>query len=586
MYDIIIKNGEILDGSGDAAYVADVAVRDGKIVKIGKLDGEECRRVIDAEGRCVTPGFFDVHSHGDGTIMMFPGAESHLMQGITTFIGGLCGDSVAPLNPRLYFRNFWEYDNWHQVDGHLYEADLLQDAQKSREFLEKTYNIRFNWETFEEYLSMLEELGMSINFIPLVGHSEMRVVAMDTISDQRRPSAEELQKMRLIAEEAMEAGAWGFSTGLDYAPSKFAYDEEIDAVLDVVKKHDGFYSTHWRTSHMHADPFHRFSKKDGLLHACETARRNGVRAEISHLSSVYEIYPWGTDRIERTLADETMKIVDEYNANGADLVFNIAPNTTYGFKCVPYLIMYFAPLVKQSGGPEQFIENLKYKEYVEDVRKLILSRRSRVFAPAATGNWGDRITVTQSRIPGLAGHTIRQLADQKGLSCMDTVFELLRQDPYINVKEDVISYAAVEEFLSHEKCMVCLDGYIFDNVSTFGVGKEIPEILPNPTGYCGFPLFLKKFGAVGSREEKIRKITGNVAAWYGIENRGLIKEGYWADINVIDMDALDPREDHIHPMTYPKGIEYVIVNGEPVVEDGVHTQRRAGRVLRKNRKTE
>lgn len=582
MYDIIIKNGEILDGSGGESYFADVAVKDGKIVEIGDLQGQECEQLIDAQGNCVTPGFFDVHSHGDGTIMMFPGAESHLMQGITTFIGGLCGDSVAPLNPNLYFRNFWEYDNWHQVDGHLYAADLLQEATKTKEFLERTYGIKFNWESFEEYLIMLENMGMSINFIPLVGHSEMRVVAMNTVSDERRPTAEELSKLCSIAEDSMECGAWGFSTGLDYAPSKFAWDEEIDAILQVIKKHDGFYSTHWRTSPMHADPFHRYSKKEGLLHACETARRNEIRTEISHLSSVYESYPEGNERIERTSARETLKIVDEYNSSGTDLVFNIAPNTTYGFKCVPYLAMYFAPLVKQSGGLERFSENLKYEEYAEDIKRLILIGRSGVFSPASKGNWGDRITVTRSSIPDCGGKTIRQLSDQAGLSCMDTVFELLRKDPYINVKEDVISYSAIEEFLTHEKAMVCLDGYIFDNVSTFGVNAEVPEILPNPTGYCGFPMFLTKFDTI-KREEKIKKITGDVALWYGVKKRGFIKKGYWADINVIDMNRLDPREDHLHPMTYPKGIEYVIVNGKIVVEEGKHTQKRAGKVLRKNR---
>lgn len=583
MYDIIIKNGEIIDGSGSEAYVADIGIKDGKIIKIGEMNEEEALRIIDAKGKCVTPGFFDVHSHGDGTIMMFPGAESHLMQGITTFIGGLCGDSVAPMNPRLYFRNFWEYDNWYKLDGHLYDADLLQDASAAKALLEKIYNIKFNWETFDEYLSMLENMGMSINFIPLVGHSEMRVVAMDTISDQRQPSIDEMNEMCSIAEEAFEAGAWGFSTGLDYAPSKFAYDKEIDVILKIAKKYDGFYSTHWRTSFMHEEWFHRFSKKDGLVQACETAKRNDIKTEISHISSVYEIYPQGNSKIERLLADETMDIVDDYNSNGADIVFNIAPNTTYGFKCTPYLVMYFAPLVKQSGGPEQFVENLKYKEYVEDIKQMISSKRSGIFNPASTGNWGDRIIVTRSAVPQFNGYSIRQIAEKMGMSYIDTVFEMLRQDPYINVKENVISYDAVEEFLSHERCMVCLDGYIFDNVSTFGIGKDIPEILPNPTGYCGFPLFLKNFSKVGTIEEKIKKITGDVAAWYGIENRGLIKNGYWADINVIDMDSLDPKENHIHPMTYPVGIDYVVVNGEVTVDNGVHTQCRSGKVLRKNK---
>ena len=331
---------------------------------------------------------------------------------------------------------------------------------------------------------------------------------------------------------------------------------------------------------MHPDELSRYSKKDGLINACQTALRSGLKTEVSHISSVYELHPAGTDDIERMLSDETMKIIDSYNELGADIAFNIAPNTTYGFKCIPYLAMYFAPLVKLSGGIENFSKNLHYGEYVEDVKSLVKAGRSGVFSPAGKLGWASLISVTRSFNHQYEGRTVYDIAEELKLSHIDTVFELIRQDPYINVKEDVITYAAVEEFLSHEKAMVCLDGYIFDDVSTFGREGGIPEILPNPTGYCGFPLFLTKFNRF-TLEEKIKKITGGAAQWYGINGRGFIREGMAADINVIDIDNLQPKENHINPMTYPTGITYVIVNGQIVVEDGSHIGTRSGTVLRK-----
>lgn len=581
MYDIVIKNGEIIDGTGDKPYFADIAIKDKKIVKIGEISEGDCEQIIDAKGMIVTPGFIDVHSHGDATIMMYPEAQSSIMQGITTFIGGLCGDSVAPLSDEYYFRNFWEYDYWHKLDNHLYSPDLMQDAKNAREILESIYPIKFNWKSFDEYLSTVENIGLSINFIPFVGHSEIRMVSMKTITDYRKPTQKEMNMMVEMVDEAMKSGAWGFSTGLDYAPSKYAYDEEILKILEVVKKYNGFYSTHWRTSPMHDKPFMKFKKIDGLMQGCDIAQKTGIKTEISHISSVYDVYPNGTDEIEKTLAKETLKIIDKYIENNADIVFNIAPNTTYGFKSIPYLAMYFAPWVKQSGSIEQFSKNLKYKEYREDLIEGIMKGKSTFFNLQKKLSWSDNIVITRSNNSFYKDKTIGQIANEFGKSSLDTVFDLLMEDPYINTKENVISYAAINEFLKHEKAMVCLDSYIFDDVSTFGINKKIPEILPNPTAYCGFPLFLLNFKDI-NLEKKINKVTGAVAQWYGIKKRGLIKEEYYADINVIDFKNLKSNENHIHPMTYPEGIQFVIVNGNTVVENGRHNGTKSGMVLRFN----
>ncbi len=579
MYDIILKNGQIIDGTGNNLYIADIAIKEKKIVKIGKIEEVEGKNIIYAEDKYITPGFIDVHSHGDATIMMFPEAQSSIMQGVTTFIGGLCGDSVAPLSDKYYFRNFWEYDNWYKLDNHMYLPDLMQDAKTAKTLLEKEYPIEFMWKTFDEYLNSLENEKISINFIPLLGHSEIRMVSMNTISDERKPTIEEMKRMINITEEAMNSGAWGFSTGLDYAPSKYAYDEEIIEILKIVKKHGGFYSTHWRTSSMHKDPFNKFKKTDGLIQACEIAKKIGIKTEISHISSVYEIYPAGNNELNKLLARETLKIIDNYINNNVDLVFNIAPNTTYGFKCIPYLIMYFAPWVKQSGGVKQFVENLRYWEYREELKEGLKKGKSVFFNPYVKVCWSDNIVITQSNYKNYVYKTISEISKEFNASPIDIVFKLLMEDPYINVKENVISYAEINEFLKHEKSMVCLDSYIFDNVSTFGLNMEIPEILPNPTAYCGFPIFLLNYKDI-KLEDKIKKITGNIANWYGIKDRGFIKEGYYGDINVIDLENMNSNENHVNPMTYPVGIEYVLVNGKIVVEKGKHIGTKSGMVLR------
>lgn len=584
MFDVIIKGGKIIDGTGGDAYVADLGIRGERIEAIGNLADAEAKMVIDGAGLTVTPGFIDAHSHGDGTILLYPNAESAVRQGITTFVGGQCGDSPAPRSDKYYMRHFWEYDAWYEIDHHTFYADFVQPKQKALEVLEPRYNVKFDFSTFDGYLSKLENMGISANFVPLLGHGTIRAHSMGPKDANRIPSADEMKQMKAYLKDAMESGAWGISTGLDYVPSAYAKTPEIVELVRELKPYDAYYNTHWRKTGLRMKvPGHHYAI-DGIREACEIGLQTGVKTQLSHLSSGYSIAPMPDPELDAAAARATLRVFDAYREQGAQLAFDVIPNTSGGFQCIPYLVMYFVPWVRMSGGVEHFIENLQSFDYREEFHEYIMSGKWYMVSPVRNAEWDKIIYVTCAKDASLAGKSLREITQERGGSnSVDTVIDLLIEDPLIKVMQNRHIEGSVQEFLNHESAMGCIDSYVYDDVGPFGVGQVVPEILPHPNAYCGFIKYIKAFGQP-RLEDTIRKITGVTAQWLGMEKRGTLKEGNFADVVVFDEKTLEPNENHIEPRQKPKGIRFVFVNGKLTVQDGEHTGARSGAVLRFNKK--
>lgn len=334
--------------------------------------------VIEGAGLTVTPGFIDAHSHGDGTILLYPNAESAVRQGITTFVGGQRGDSPAPRSDKYYMRHFWGYDAWYEIDHHTFYADFVQPKQKALEVLEPRYNVKFDFFTFDGYLSKLENMGISANFVPLLGHGTIRAYSMGPKDANRIPSADEMKQMKAYLKDAMESGAWGISTGLDYVPSAYAKTPEIVELVRELKPYDAYYNTHWSKTGLRMKvPGHHYAI-DGIREACEIGLQTGVKTQLSHLSSGYSITPMPDPELDAAAARATLRVFDAYREQGAQLAFDVIPNTSGGFQCIPYLVMYFVPWVRMSGGVEHFIENLQSFDYREEFHEYIMS---------ASGTW-------------------------------------------------------------------------------------------------------------------------------------------------------------------------------------------------------
>jgi len=242
--DIIIKNGSIVDGTDKDMYKDDIGIKDGKIVKIGKLDDCSAERMIDGEGLIVSPGFIDMHSHGEMTILMFPKAESSIKQGITTMVGGNCGISPAPLEG-YWLMQFWEFDFWDEIQPYIFYQDAIQPMEKAKDVIKKKFGVDIKWSTFKEFLDCVDERGASINFVPFVGHGQIRgqVMGMDS---SRQATDEEIEKMAKYIREAMESGAVGMSTGLIYPPGVYTPKDELVELCKVVAEYGGVYASHIR----------------------------------------------------------------------------------------------------------------------------------------------------------------------------------------------------------------------------------------------------------------------------------------------------------------------------------------------------
>jgi N-acyl-D-aspartate/D-glutamate deacylase len=528
--DILIRNGLLIDGTGSAGVTGDLAIANGRIAALGGRLPGDAARIIDATGLAVAPGFIDIKTHSDFTLPINPKAESKVRQGVTTEIIGHCGFSVAPVLPG--------------------KVELLRDyLSPSAPWLP------FREITFPDYLASFP--ATAVNAGMLVGHNTLRLMVMGMAA--RPPSAAELAQMIALLEQALDAGALGLSSGLFTAPGSYAQPTEMIALGHVLKRHNAGYFTHLRDESSRV--------LEAVDEAIAIARACGVHVEIVHFKCS-GMDNWGK-------ATRVLAMLADARAQGLDIDCDSYPYTA-GSNPLKNLL----PQWVQAGGVDDMLARLALSETRTRIRADI--------ARDGLNNWGrlpswDCVQISVSpHLPQHAGRTIAQLAAERGRDPVDTLCDYLAEDRgATRVLVTSISEDDVREIVRAPQALVGSDG---NCVATYGT---VSQGLPHPRFYGTFPRVIGHYaGELGllALEAAIHKMTGATARALKLADRGVLAQGFCADIAIFDPADFKDRATYADPHQYPSGTRTtVIVNGAVVVEDATHTGALPGKVLRRGR---
>jgi N-acyl-D-amino-acid deacylase len=526
-FDLLIEHGTVVDGSGDRPFAAAVGVRGQRLELIyGETEGVTARRRIDATGMVVAPGFIDLHSHSGLLIFSAPEHEPKVRQGVTTEVIGVDGISYAPFD-----------------DPEALAALVVMNAG-----LDGRPEIDFDWSTVESYLDRLDAMRPSVNLAFLVGNTALRIAAVGW--DEVPATDAQVADMRAMLREAMEEGAMGLSSGLDYPPGSYADTDELAQLTNEAARHGGFYHTHVRypLGDRYLDPYRE---------AVEIGRRGEGPVHITHFYHK-QIFPAGPAPM--------LALVDHARAEGLDVTFD-----TYPYEWASTRLLIMIPPWAQSGGPMRTKERLADRSVRDRIRRE-LGERGVLFAGHRA--WDD-VRLGAFATPDLLpweGRTLGDLVADRGEDPVDVLCDvLLAEDLRPNQVTPGPWSESLREFIRHPVGMIGTD-------STF-VGAK-----PSPRTYGSFPRVLGQFvreEALLSLEEAVRSMTSAPAQRLGLTDRGLIRDGLAADLVVFDPERVRATCTYDEPCSYPVGIEWVVVGGELVVDRGEHTGARPGRVLRR-----
>ena len=522
MLDLLIKKGLIVDGSGNPGVYGSVGV-EGETVHVfrGESTDTEAAQVIDAESKVVCPGFIDMHAHTGLVILAEPEHHPKVRQGITTELVGVDGNSYAPFTSHEDFLAFVELNSG--LDG----APPLSGR----------------WSTVAEYLSMFDN-KVAVNIAYIIGNSPLRICAVGW--DDRPTNGAERENMRAMLREGMEEGAFGLSTGLDYPPGSYADTDELVELAREAGRLGGIYHTHLRNT-----------LGDGFLDPVREALDIGQRGEIPcHLTHFYR-------RITHPgSARQLLDLVDSSVARGQDVTMDCYP---YIYSSTRLLIMF--PQWVHDGGPEKLKDILRSSEYRERLRQEIRPR---------SGSFRD-VWLTYFKRPHnhkYEGRSIAEVAEVMGKGEVDAMCDLLLdEDLQISYVAPGPDLQALPNFVTHPRSMVGTDALLIGDY-------------PSPRTYGTFPTILAEYvrgeGSI-TLEEAVRKMTSFAALRLDIRDRGMLRDGMKADIVVFDPKTVKSPATRHEPKQFPVGIEYVLVNGRIVVDQGQHTGVLAGRALRHGR---
>lgn len=499
-FDIVIKGGSVLDGSGSPAVKTDIGIREGKIVSIKNLSDAQATQTIDATGLTVSPGFIDLHAHIE-PIMSLPDAESNIRQGVTTAVGGPDGGGPWPFGSYL-----------DSLDNHF-------------------------------------KLGINVAY--LTGHNVIRYQVMQNAA--RKPTDAELNAMKEMVKQAMEEGAFGLSTGLKYMPGTFAKTSEVIELSNVAAGMKGFYTSHLREEGL--------GLLAGVREAIVIGKESGIPIVLTHHKAMGKPM-WGKSIV-------TLGLVDSARSVGIDVMMDQYPYTASSTG-----LSVLIPTWAMAGTREEFIKRTKRKSTYDSIMAAIR------FNLENDRGGGDIKMVQFSMVEWdttLNGKTLYDYAVRKGVAPnVDNGAKLVLE---LELKGSAscifhaMSEEDVERIMKHTYTMIASDG----ETVKFGVGH------PHPRAYGTFPRVLGRYvreKKIITLEDAIRKMTSLPASRMGLTDRGLLKEGYVADITIFDADKVIDKGTFEKPHQYPEGIEYVIVNGVVTVEKGTMTKNRGGKVLR------
>jgi dihydroorotase/N-acyl-D-amino-acid deacylase len=529
-YDLVIRNGRIVDGTGRAGYVADVAIKNDRIVKIGKLSQAAATRTIDAQGLVVAPGFIDMLGQSETYLLIDPRAMSKVMMGVTTEITGE-GESIAPINER--------------------------QIKEQEDFLRR-FSLAIDWRTLGDYFARLDKQGSGVNLGTFVGATQVREYVIGY--DDRPPTPQELEQMKKLVADAMRDGALGLSTSLQYVPARFAKTDELIELAKVARQYGGIYATHQRSEANTIDA--------SLDEVFEIAQKAKIPVEIWHLKTAYK-KNWGR-------MPYVLNRIKQARERGLDITADIYPyiaGSTALSACLPPWAL--------EGGTDKMLERLRDSQTRQRL-KTEISQEQTTWENIYLGSGGPGGvligSVVNRELESLQGKRISEIAEQQKKDPLDAVFDLILADHgqtgaiYFMMSEDDMRAAMKSPLVSF-----CTDS------GSRATDGPLAGSKSHPRGWGSYPRILGRYvrdEKLLTLEDAIHKMTGGPAARVGLKQRGLIKEGMFADITVFDPTKVIDTATFESPNQYPVGIDYVIVNGKLSVDKGQRSSALAGRVLR------
>jgi dihydroorotase/N-acyl-D-amino-acid deacylase len=529
-YDLIISNGMVIDGSGAPGFLADVAIKGDRVAKIGKLAGATATQTRDARGQIVAPGFIDMLGQSEQFLLVDPRGMSKVMMGVTTEITGE-GESIAPLNDRIL---------------------------KEQEDFNRRYSLTVDWRTLGEYFTRLEKTGSGLNLGTFVGATQVREYVIGY--DDRPPTATELERMKKLIAEAMQDGALGVSTSLQYVPARFAKTDEIVELAKVAHQYGGIYITHQRSEANAID--------DSMKEVFAIARRANIPAEIWHFKTAYK-KNWGR-------MPEMLRRIETARRQGLKITADVYPyvaGSTSLSACLPPWAL--------EGGTDKMVARLGDAETRKRL-KWEISNDAKDWENIYLGSGGPGGiligAVVNRELESWQGKRLAEIAAAQNKDPLDALFDFIIADHgqtgaiFFMMQESDMQAALRSPLVS-----ICTDS------AARAADGPLAGSKSHPRGWGTYPRILGKY----VRDEKlmplelaIHKMTGLPAANVGLKERGLIREGYFADVTIFDPTTVIDRATFDDPNQYPAGINYVIVNGQIEVDNGKRTAALAGRPLR------
>jgi len=528
MYDLLFKNACLLDGTGAPWQKGDLAVKDGKIVAVGYVSCSEAKEVIDAAGMVLAPGFIDIHSHSDFSITKVGLAESRILQGVTTELGGDCGLSAAPVNPE--------------------KRDLLK---RYVGFLDP--GMDFSWQSFGEYLDKMEAAGYSCNYGGMIGHGTVRLAVMGF--DDRKPTAKDMAEMQRLTAESMQQGAFGLSSGLIYPPGCYADVDELSEVAKAIAPYKGFYETHMRDENDNI--------VESVRETIEVGRRAGIAVQCVH-HKVTGRKNW------RISCHATLACIEAARREGIDITLD-----QYPYIASATTLTSMLPKWAFVGGMDEMIKRLQDSSSRAKMRGEILANFEKSMRRFSDIVVADLPSAANKH---LIGKNIEEIAALQGKEPVDAALDLIiAEKGTVNQITFGMCEEDVEMIMKHPLVMIGSDGS-----SLPLTGNDIPH----PRNFGTFPRVLGHYcreRGLFPLETAIWKMTGFPAARMGLPDRGLLKPGFWADLVLFNPDTIIDTPTYTNPKQPCQGIFCVYVNGVLTAKDGKHTGVKAGKILRKGR---
>ncbi|MFA7319375.1 MAG: D-aminoacylase [Parcubacteria group bacterium] len=523
MFDILIKNGTVIDGSGEAMREFDIGIKGDKIVEIGELHNEQGEIEIDAKEKIVCPGFIDVNNHSDTYWQIFlePDLDSLIHQGITTIIGGNCGSSLAPLASS---KNIESIQKW---------VDLSK--------------VNVNWLSTKEFFDFLEKKGMTLNFGTLSGHGTMRRGILE--DEMRSPNPRELSFIKKKLAVSLEEGSLGMSTGLIYTHARMATVSELTELAEIVRKYGGVYATHIRGE---AEEL-----SESIEEAIAVAEKSKVKLHISHLKAV------GAKNWPKM--EEALATIERMSQNGMEISFDIYPYTSTG----SVLYTFLPPWVAE-GGRKMMLNRL-----VDPVirAKVITEMRESVFEY-------EKIEIASSSLDkSLNRRNVSEIAVSQNKTVEDAVLDILiASNGRVITSAELLSEGNIRKALQSPLSMIATNG------AGYSVAHNDTGEMVHPRSFGTTMKIFSQYvmsEEVLTWEEAVRKMTASPAEKFGIKNRGKIAEGYFADVVVLDRDKISADATNDNPYQYARGVEQLLINGKIILRDGKAEGGRYGRIIKR-----